>query len=199
LRIIQQGKLNVVGNFTAGKAAGSFTVYEKRIGDVWIEILVDNRSGPIWLRDFTSEVDGGFDDLSDAEDTPRTIFITPSGKHLVIGKHLDSTTNITNVYRLDHRTAHPIRIGGARFDEACGRHYCDRRGIDMRTVTGAGRDCFLESWHGPSSAVFDISSSNGGYQRENGSHSIFFEVVFDFQRERFVHLSDVAPWRPKRR
>ena len=195
MRIVQEGVVNTRPHFTLGRTGDRFRVTERREGDVWISILLHD-GGFIEFPDFIATVDGLRNGLDHPDDTPRDVYLSPHRRNLVITKHMDSTTKIGNVYRRYHRSsARMIRVGGMRFDEACVRHYCGARRIPVHAVTGGGRDVFPMAWRGEDIGVFDIASSDYGFQHRSGARSVFFRVEFDFARGRILRARDVQPWR----
>jgi len=161
-----------------------------------VEIIVRLRNGElIQVPDFTADVDGGTIDLNPPEEMPRQVYVSPTHRFLFVEKHIDSTTNIGNVYRWHGRSARMIRVGGMRFDEAAVRYYCERANIPFAAVTGGGRDIYLIDWPDDHHAVFDVATANWGYQIGPGKRSLFFRAYFDLRRERFVHAHPVLRFR----
>lgn len=194
MRLLQERLINQRAGSRIGAMRGIFQVVEKRDG-IWIAIYLKGNARPIVLPDFAAEVDGGVIGRESADQTPRNIYLSPDERHIVIDKHINSTTNVCNLYRRQCDSATMIRPDGMRFDEACVQRYCQQKGTVLRSVTGGGRDCFLMGWRGSNIGLFDVASSHWGVRRGKDRRSIFFRAEFDLDRQRFLNLYDIPRWR----
>jgi len=204
MREIQRGHVLVWRRSKFVESSAFFRVLERRRGDVWISVPLQN-SEIVDIKDFNvtimrgwSYVDGTIEDGTDVADrTPRDVYLSPQNEFIYIQKHLNTTMNVGNIYRRRGASAKVIQVDGLRFDDACLHFYCRTRGIPLKPLTkvdGYSRDIDVVAWNGDHVGVFDVAASNSFYRNKPGDLSIFFRIYFDCSRERFLKAHEVRPW-----